>query len=204
MKVVICLCLLLSEISLLTKLTNLFFTQNLSSYAKIWSACISSALSFLFDWFSRPNLEAFTYLTSVVPKTCWKDSSDSWKDSRLPRQLIAVSFSWKILRLQLTGSEYMFLNYKLQGPARMTHLAGSTPQRQFKLAATILRWWSKRCLQINVFIFFCPSKALQNKTTKRQISPDSFLYFMTARYIPLLERTSYNSASIFAHFVLQK
>ena len=182
MKVVICLC-LLSKMSLLTKLTNLFFTQNLSSYAKIWSACISSALSFLFDWFSRPNLEAFTYLTSVVPMTCWKDSTDSWKDSRLPRQLIAVSFSWKILRHQLTGSEYMFLNYKLQGPARMTHLAGSTPQRQFKLAATILRWWSKRCLQINVFIFFCPSKALQNKTTERQISPDSFLYFLTERYI---------------------
>ena len=169
MKVVICLC-LLSKMSLLTKLTNLFFTQNLSSYAKIWSACISSALSFLFDWFSRPNLEAFTYLTSVVPMTCWKDS-------RLPRQLIAVSFSWKILRLQLTGSEYMFLNYKLQGPARMTHLAGSTPQRQFKLAATILRWWSKRCLQINVFIFFCPSKALQNKITNSQISPNSFLIF---------------------------
>ena len=182
MKVVICLC-LLSKMSLLTKLTNLFFTQNLSSYAKIWSACISSALSFFFDWFSCPNLEAFTYLTSVVPMTCWKDSTDSWKDSRLPRQLIAVSFSWKILRHQLTGSEYMFSNYKLQRPARMTHLAGSTPQRQFKLAATILRWWSKRCLQINVFIFFCPSKALQNKTTERQISPDSFLYFLTERYI---------------------
>jgi len=148
---------------------------------------------------------AYSYLFSDKPMTDWKDSINSWKDSnKLPRQLIAAPFSWKILRLQLTGSEYMFLNYKLQGPARMTHLAGSTPQRQFKLAATILRWWSKRCLQINVFIFFCPSKALQNKTTKRQISPDSFLYFMTARYIPLLERTSYNSASIFAHFVLQK
>ena len=117
--------------------------------------------------------------------TCWKDldSSDSWKDSRLPRQLIAVSFSWKILRLQLTGSEYMFLNYKLQGPARMTHLAGSTPQRQFLLAATIPRWWSKHSLQINFFIFFCPSKALQIKTTKRQFPPDSFLHLLTERYI---------------------
>ena len=117
--------------SLLTKLTNLFFTQNLSSYAKIWSACISSALSFLFDWFSRPNLEAFTYLTSVVPKTCWKDSSDSWKDSRLPRQLIAVLFSWKSLSHQSTGSWYKFFNCKMLRPARLTQLAGSTPQCRF-------------------------------------------------------------------------
>ena len=168
--------------SLLTQLTDLFFTQNLSSHAIIWSACISSALSFFLDWFSCPYLEAFTYLFSVLPMTGWKDSPDSWKDSRLPRQLRAVSLGWKIIRYQLTESEYMF-NYKLRGSARLAYLAGSTPQRQFLLAATIPRWWSKHSLQINFFIFFCPSKALQIKTTKRQFPPDSFLHLLTERYI---------------------
>ena len=173
---------LLSKMSLLTQLTDLFFTQNLSSHAIIWSACISSALSFFLDWFSCPYLEAFTYLFSVLPMTGWKDSTDSWKDSRLPRQLRAVSLGWKIIRYQLTESEYMF-NYKLRGSARLAYLAGSTPQRQFLLAATIPRWWSKHSLQINFFIFFCPSKALQIKTTKRQFPPDSFLHLLTERYI---------------------
>ena len=74
-------------------------------------------------------------------------------------------------------------NYKLRGSARLAYLAGSTPQRQFLLAATIPRWWSKHSLQINFFIFFCPSKALQIKTTKRQFPPDSFLHLLTERYI---------------------
>ena len=130
--------------------------------------------------------------------TGWKDSTDSWKDSRLPRQLRAVSLGWKIIRYQLTESEYMF-NYKLRGSARLAYLAGSTPQRQFLLAATIPRWWSKHSLQINFFIFFCPSKALQIKTTKRQ-----FPTFVDRTVHSFLERTSYTSTSIFAHFVLQK
>ena len=63
--------------------------------------------------------------------TDWKDSYDSWKDSRLPRQLIAVLFSWKSLSHQSTGSWYKFFNCKMLRPARLTQLAGSTPQCRF-------------------------------------------------------------------------
>ena len=144
----------------------------------LWSACFNRALSFFFDWFSCP-FAAFSSLYSVTPMTGWKDSIDSWKDSKPPRQLIAVSFSWKMLRTQSTGSSYMFSNYKLQRPARLIHLAGSTPQRQPKLAAIALRQWSNCFLQIYFFNFFCLSKALQTPNIEKQISPNFSFYLMT-------------------------
>ena len=75
----------------------------------------------------------------------------------------------------------MFTNYKLRRPARLIHLAGTTPQRHVKLAATALWWWSKCLLQIYFFNFFCLSKALQFKN-KTQITPDTSLYSMTERH----------------------
>jgi len=125
---------------------------------------------------------AYSSLFLDKPMTDWKDSIDSWKDSnKPPRQLIAAPFSWKILRTQSTGSTYMFTNYKLRRPACLIHLAGTTPQRHVKLAATALWWWSKCLLQIYFFNFFCLSKALQFKN-KTQITPDSSLYSMTERH----------------------
>jgi hypothetical protein len=164
-------------------MTNLFSPQKPFGTCEKRSACMNNVLSFSIDWFFLAHSRPYHLISPDIRMTDWKDSYDSWKDSRLPRQLIAVLFSWKSLSHQSTGSWYKFFNCKMLRPARLTQLAGSTPQRQFKLAATILRWWSKRCLQINVFIFFCPSKALHIKTTKRQFPPDSFLHLLTERYI---------------------
>ena len=112
--------------------------------------------------------------------TGWKDSRDSWIDSKLPRRLTAVTISRKSLKNLSTGSQYVFSNNKLLGPARLTHTAGTTPQSQYKLTATALRQWSKCFSQIYFFNFFCPTKALQIKTTgNRQIYPDDFHYFVT-------------------------
>ena len=82
---------------------------------------------------------AYSSLFSDKPMTDWKDSIDSWKDSnKLPRQLIAAPFSWKILRTQSTGSTYMFTNYKLRRPARLIHLAGHCPLVVVQMSPTDL------------------------------------------------------------------
>ena len=112
-------------------MTNLFSPQNLSAHVKKRSACMNNALSFSIDWFFLAHSRPYHLISPDIRMTDWKDSYDSWKDSRLPRQLIAVLFSWKSLSHQSTGSWYKFFNCKMLRPARLTQLAGSTPQCRF-------------------------------------------------------------------------
>jgi len=112
-------------------MTNLFSPQNLSAHVKKRSACMDNALSFSIDWFFLAHSRPYHLISPDIRMTDWKDSYDSWKDSRLPRQLIAVLFSWKSLSHQSTGSWYKFFYCKMLRPARLTQLAGSTPQCRF-------------------------------------------------------------------------
>ena len=165
--------------TLKSELTYLFPPYNLSAHDKNEvHALITHLASLLIGSFAHQWL--YHFFSSAIRMTGWKDSRDSWIDSKLPRRLTAVTISRKSLKNLSTGSQYVFSNNKLLGPARLTHTAGTTPQSQYKLTATALRQWSKCFSQIYFFNFFCPTKALQIKTTgNRQIYPDDFHYFVT-------------------------
>ena len=112
-------------------MTNLFSPQKPFSTCEKRSACMNNVLSFSIDWFFLAHSRPYHLISPDNRMADWKDSYDSWKDSRLPRQLIAVLFSWKSLSHQSTGSWYKFFNCKMLRPARLTQLAGSTPQCRF-------------------------------------------------------------------------
>ena len=166
------------QIALISR--NFVVPKNLSTHAIPWSACINSALSFFLIGFLSP-IRGFLFLFLVIPMTNWKDSSDGWKDSRLPRQLKAAFFSWKRLSSLSTGIQYVFQNSKLLKPVCLPQLAGKTPQSWLnKLTTTVLRRWSKCFLRINLFNLFCHTKALQNlKRTSSRFQPPISIYFLT-------------------------
>ena len=121
---------------------NIFVHKNLSPSVSSWSACINSALSFFLIGFTA--LTRLSHIiVSVPPMTNWKDSSDSWKDSRHSGQLMAALFSWKGLSNLSPGIQYIFFNSKLPKPVCMPQMAGKTPQSWLnKLTTTVTRWWS--------------------------------------------------------------
>ena len=120
--------------TLKSELTYLFPPYNLSAHDKNEvHALITHLASLLIGSFAHQWL--YHFFSSAIRMTRWKDSCDSWIDSKLPKQLTVVLISWKSSKNQSTGSQCVFLIKKLLGPACLTHMAGTTPQSQHTLTA---------------------------------------------------------------------
>ena len=108
--------------TLKSELTYLLPPYNLSAHDKNEvHALITHLASLLIGSFAHQWL--YHFFSSAIRMTGWKDSRDSWIDSKLPRRLTAVLISRKSLKNLSTGSQYVFSNNKLLGPARLTHTA---------------------------------------------------------------------------------
>ena len=106
--------------TLKSELTYLFPPYNLSAHDKNEvHALITHLASLLIGSFAHQWLYHFFF--SALRMTGWKDSHDSWIDSKLPRRPTAVPISRKSLKNLSTGSQYVFSNNKLLGPAHLTH-----------------------------------------------------------------------------------
>ena len=93
--------------TLKSKLTYLFPPYNLSSHDKNEvHALITHLASLLIGSFAHQWL--YHFFSSAIRMTGWKDSRDSWIDSKLPRRLTAVTISRKSLKNLSTGSQYVF------------------------------------------------------------------------------------------------